>query len=253
MRIDLTFLLLLLGHVLGDFYLQSKALAQQKEDSAKALLRHSLLYALTLGAVLFAGLRFTQGSALLAASAGLAHFLIDLLKFGFLKGQKKKARFPRLVRHSFLLDQLLHLASLGALWALFWQEIILRPFVTIEIAHLPALPIELALCFLLVLEPVGLLIAREVLGGSVQLPQAEDVPGAIQNAGKTIGYLERVIVVLLLLYGQYSAIAFVLTAKSVARFKEIEQSRITAEYYLIGTLSSVAAAFGVAFLLGLCG
>ena len=54
------------------------------------------------------------------------------------------------------------------------------------------------------------------------------------------------------MYNQFSAMAFVLTAKSVARFKEIEQDKNKAEYYLIGTLLSVVSAFAITVLLGLC-
>ena len=38
---------------------------------------------------------------------------------------------------------------------------------------------------------------------------------------------------------QISAIGFIYTAKSIARFKEIEQNKAFAEYYLIGTLFSI--------------
>lgn len=58
------------------------------------------------------------------------------------------------------------------------------------------------------------------------------------NIGFTIGILERVITAVLLLYNQYSAIGLVLTAKSIARFKQLEK-RDFAEKYLIGTLTSL--------------
>lgn len=43
----------------------------------------------------------------------------------------------------------------------------------------------------------------------------------------------------MLLLGQYSAVALVFTAKSIVRFKDFED-RSFAEYYLYGTLLSVA-------------
>jgi hypothetical protein len=62
-----------------------------------------------------------------------------------------------------------------------------------------------------------------------------------QNMGLIIGMLERVLVAVFILVGQYSSIAFVIAAKSIARFKQLEDQAF-AEKYLIGTLSSVALA-----------
>lgn len=50
------------------------------------------------------------------------------------------------------------------------------------------------------------------------------------------------LVLALSMLGEYSAIAIVFTAKSIARFKEIEQNRDFAEVYLLGTLTSVTIA-----------
>ena len=61
------------------------------------------------------------------------------------------------------------------------------------------------------------------------------------RAGFYIGILERFIIFTFVLLSQYSAVAFILTAKSIARFEELK-SRDYAEYYLIGTLASTAIA-----------
>ncbi len=60
----------------------------------------------------------------------------------------------------------------------------------------------------------------------------------IRGAGALIGLLERALVLTFVLLGQYTAIGLILTAKSIARYKELED-RHFAEYYLIGTLSSM--------------
>lgn len=62
-----------------------------------------------------------------------------------------------------------------------------------------------------------------------------------ENAGEWIGILERIITLSFVLTGSYTAIAFALTAKSIARFKELENKDF-AEYYLLGTSTSVATA-----------
>jgi hypothetical protein len=68
-----------------------------------------------------------------------------------------------------------------------------------------------------------------------------DKPNPENRVGSVIGQLERMIIAILLLCGQYSAIGLVLTAKSIARFKQLEDKTF-AEQYLIGTLISLAIA-----------
>ncbi len=59
----------------------------------------------------------------------------------------------------------------------------------------------------------------------------------VERMGFWIGVLEREIILILGVFGQYGAIGFVLTAKSIARYKQLEDKKF-AEKYLIGTLLS---------------
>jgi len=63
-----------------------------------------------------------------------------------------------------------------------------------------------------------------------------------------IGILERYLTAILVLSGQYTAVAFTLTAKSVARFDKIAKDQAFAEQYLVGTMSSVLLAIASAVL-----
>ncbi|AVQ21549.1 hypothetical protein A2U14_02970 [Fusobacterium necrophorum subsp. funduliforme] len=63
-----------------------------------------------------------------------------------------------------------------------------------------------------------------------------------------IGKLERALIVILLLQNQYEAIGFVLAAKSIARFRQLDDKEF-AEKYLVGTLASVLLALGATLLL----
>jgi len=66
--------------------------------------------------------------------------------------------------------------------------------------------------------------------------------GAVEVArGRAIGVLERALVLTLVLLGQYGALGFVIAAKSLARFKNLED-REFAEYFLVGTLASLLLA-----------
>ncbi len=63
----------------------------------------------------------------------------------------------------------------------------------------------------------------------------------LRHAGLTIGVLERIFTVTFVLADQYTAIALIFAAKSIARFEELKDRRFS-EYYLIGTLSSILIA-----------
>jgi hypothetical protein len=65
--------------------------------------------------------------------------------------------------------------------------------------------------------------------------------------GATIGILERLLIVIFVLSGAVAAIGFVVAAKTLARFKQLDD-RDFAEYYLLGTLASVSVGLGSALL-----
>jgi hypothetical protein len=61
------------------------------------------------------------------------------------------------------------------------------------------------------------------------------------QVGATIGVLERLLIVTFMLAGADAAIGFVIAAKTIARFRLLDD-RDFAEYYLLGTLASVSFA-----------
>jgi uncharacterized protein DUF3307 len=75
-------------------------------------------------------------------------------------------------------------------------------------------------------------------------PPAHVPPPA--QVGATIGILERLLIVAFMLASAEAAIGFVIAAKTIARFRLLDD-RDFAEYYLLGTLGSV----GVAVITGL--
>jgi len=86
----------------------------------------------------------------------------------------------------------------------------------------------------------GVVLIRSVLElPSLQMRRDEDrTAGAIEIArGRTVGALERALVLTLVLLGEYPAVAWIIAAKSLARFKQLDD-REFAEYFLVGTLSS---------------
>lgn len=102
----------------------------------------------------------------------------------------------------------------------------------------------------------GMVLVRSILElPTLQMRRDEDrTAGAIDIArGRTIGALERALTLTLVLLGEYGAIGWIIAAKSLARFKALED-REFAEYFLIGTLASfllaVLVGVGVRILLG---
>jgi len=90
----------------------------------------------------------------------------------------------------------------------------------------------------------GIVLVRAVLElPDLHLRRDDDRgAGAVEvSRGRTIGVLERGLVLTLVLLGQYGALGLVIAAKALARFKALED-REFAEYFLIGTLTSLLLA-----------
>ena len=89
-----------------------------------------------------------------------------------------------------------------------------------------------ALLYLLVVEG-GNHVVRFVLD---QVPGVQDVEPGLSQAGRWIGYLERLMILTMILAGAYNGVGFVFAGKAIARFQSREQT----EYYLLGTFASFA-------------
>lgn len=79
---------------------------------------------------------------------------------------------------------------------------------------------------------------------------AGDKPAStrILRGGAIIGVLERLAVCLAILGGQPVAIAYVVAIKGLGRFAELKETPVAAERFIIGTLTSMLWAAGVAAL-----
>lgn len=235
-------MLLILGiaHVAGDYLFQPRCLAEKKAQKLRWLLLHLALYALAMGAVF---LCVPAGRAwwvwlILAGS----HGLIDGLRVLLDRGRRR----PGWLLVSFCGDQTLHLGMLLLCWAL-W----LRGGASSLLVACSAWPwfrrlLVWTAILCVIWDPASVLV-RKLFALFPQ--QVGSLSGTQARSGELIGKLERLIVVALVLAGAASAIGFVLTAKSVARFKQFENDPGFTERYLIGTLLSVSTALIAALLL----
>lgn len=232
--------LLVAGHLLADFLFQTREMVETKREGP-GLLRH--------GAVVFvvqaaAAAPFLSLS-LLGAAAGIAllHAAIDALKV-----RRLSASFGALA--AFGLDQLLHLLVVGGAWALLTRGGAPAPAGWASAGVVGAWAGVALLASAFAFNATGgSVLVEGILGWLPGLGAAGDEGGAgFAGAGRLIGILERTLALALVLYGQWAAVALLVTAKSIARFEELKERRF-AEYYLVGTLASLLVAFGVAFLL----
>lgn len=223
---------MLLAHFIGDFLLQPASWVAAKETNK---LRSPLLYCHLLVHGLLT-LLFLGELALwpLALLVMLVHGCIDVAKI-YSQVESTRVRW-------FFLDQTLHLISLIAIWLLWFHPL---PAGLLSQYSGPLWIWLFALLLLTVVTGIFIQVAM--------WPWTRTLPGSVNdslpNAGRYIGYLERVFILIFILTGHWESIGFLITAKSVFRFGDLKEAknRKLTEYILIGTLLS----FGAAILISL--
>ena len=91
-------------------------------------------------------------------------------------------------------------------------------------------------------------IVLGVLNREDVLPERGQGKGALQH-GRLIGYLERLMIMILVSQGSYEGLGFLIAAKGLIRSKELTEHRELVEYFLIGSLLSVLCAVVVALFI----
>lgn len=234
--------LLVLGHVLGDFAFQTDALAMAKHR-LRPLLTHWAIVIVVHVAV-FAPL-LTAQSAVVVVVIGLLHLPIDAVS-----AQLRERRGGSALL--FLGDQLAHLLVILAGWSLLdpgvWG---LSPLLTESsgVTQLPWAAVTTGAVYLAAFvfaHDGGNAIVRGVLPDADPVPDTEDD----LEVGSLIGSLERWIILFLGVAGLWGAVGLVVAAKSIARFEELKEQAF-AEYFLVGTLTSVLVAIALVGLVSL--
>lgn len=246
------FILLLLAHVIGDFYFQTSYLSKKKDSSMKWVIIHSLLYWLSTMLVLSPG--FSINIFVIGTAAAASHAIIDILKYLYVKKIRKSREISAGKERSvFFADQLLHILCLIFIAYMAVLQNIPFHFCSpvlgfFEIVKIDAFAfVYWAAALLIIHKPANIFISRIL---TVYRPEnKDDMNRKDNNAGRFIGTIERIIILIFLSIGQYAAIGLVLTAKSIARYDKISKEKDFAEYYLIGTLISTLAVIVVSFIL----
>ena len=239
------FLLLLLAHVLVDFYWQP---TRWVTDKKKKSFRSKYLYWHILLVIVVSYITLHQWhNPLPAVLLGIAHGMIDVIKISF----DKKGSLAW-----FITDQIAHILTIAiaALWLTGNFQPGFQQFLTWLETSKTLATIAGALT---TLSPVSFLVGiltrpwREEL--SKLAPEADD---NLANAGRWIGMSERLLIFVFVLANQFSAIGFLIAAKSLLRYNDTAPAPETSpayiskksEYVLVGTLMSYTCAIAIALL-----
>jgi len=227
---EITLLKLLLAHILGDFFFQPDAWVKEKEHKK---LKSPKLYAHVAIHVLLIFVVFFSFKIWLAAIViGALHFIIDAIKLIYQRPKTKQIWF--------FIDQLLHVSVIVT-----YVASTTNFHIDVAILQQPKI-LVFVFSALLLTAPAAVFI-RVIIAKFI--PNQANDKNSLQNAGKFIGMLERLLIFLFVCTNHFEAVGFLLAAKSIFRFgdlKEAHDIKLT-EYVLIGTLLS----FGIALVVSL--
>jgi len=233
--------LLMIGHLLGDFYFQPDSMAEEKKKSFWITLLHCFIYSVIMYIVLalMTGQLFSYIS--LALLVGVLHLGVDSIKYIIHKVGKLE-KYQLVV---FIFDQIIHIVLLMIVAYMYT--------IKIDISWIPEIPeyivngiggyLVVACAFLFCGKPAAVIVSLvfSMIPHTIQNSQGDEKEENEKQEeikiGSWIGILEREIMLILGLLGEYGAIGFVIAAKSLARHNQFNIPAF-AEKYLIGTLVS---------------
>lgn len=223
---------LLLAHLAGDFLLQPVRWVRDKEARkfrSPKLYLHALIHGV-IAWLLVWDVSFWLPVVIIIVT----HYFIDLAKALFQKPANRTLWF--------VFDQVLHLLVISIIW-LSWDSL------DLSVIHISAEQLLIVITAIVFLTNPSSVIIKTII--SQWTPDTfYSVSTSLPDAGKFIGYLERLLVLLFILFNHWEAVGFLLAAKSVFRFGNLKESndRKLTEYVLIGTLLSFAIALAVSLI-----
>ena len=223
---------LFLAHVLTDFVFQPDYIAEHKSKFGILLLHGSIFFLLS--TVMFLP-SFSSTTIVVLGMLALSHGFVDYLK-NLIQRKLQKGLWI-----CFLGDQCIHMLGMGAVAYFMEKQTFLR-WVDIFSSYWsnPLTFVFVSLGVLIVFG--GGYFTGILCKGFLEGMDSERRPG-IERAGRYIGLLERAMVLAAVLLGKLEFIGYIFAAKSIARYPEIREGSHFAEYYLIGTLTSISIAF----------
>ena len=234
-------LLLVLAHLIADYILQTNTIVERKAEmkikwfflhggivfliSFLLIFNYGILFALKVSSILF-----------------LSHIIIDFIK----EGINNVFHLSNGKVITFFMDQILHLLIIIIVWsslndytgmAVFKIDIQepykhLFKWFTISIQDF---------LFLLIFYVIVIFVGAVILDLIMNLVDVDHFKEENTKASRYIGIVERGLILTLVTFGSISSLGLILTAKSLARFNKMNKEDF-AEYYLLGTLTSMSIA-----------
>ena len=215
---------LLAAHIVADFFLQTDYLCKLKKTRpCLGLPLHSLIQALCSYLCVA-----EWGNIIIPTVIFATHGIIDWYKTEHMK---------ECVRN-FILDQALHIIVIIGISLCFAGESSIS-LSAMTNTLFTAKSLLIVCVYLLMLKPSSIFLSLLLKQWNVKIKDK-----SLPNAGKWIGYLERTLVLTFILTNSIEGVGFLLAAKSVFRFGDLNKAndiQVT-EYILIGTLTSFAIA-----------
>ncbi len=214
------------AHFISDFILQPTEWAKDKDKSGFKswhLYVHIIITAVTLFIFLW-NLKLWD----LILIISLSHFVIDIIK----------SSLKRTNIWIFIIDQLLHFSVIITVW-LYYTNQGNKFFELLSSFFNSPKFWWLFLAYTLLTIPTSVFIGKMTNKWSNELSDSNETKG-LENAGKWIGIIERILIFTFIIVNQLNVIGFLLAAKSVFRFGDLKDSKDQkrTEYIIIGTLIS---------------
>lgn len=234
---------LLIAHIFSDFVLQTNRINNgrkgyekdgESEISTFAKYRFQVFHSVTHSVVSYL-LVAQWDNWIIPLVILVSHFIMDYIKSGHMKENVS----------SFLIDQMVHLVIILILWIVMYQDGSIYTWLENNWTSTRVWAIITA--YILVLKPTSIFLNLFIKRWTPTDSSNQSLP----NAGKWIGYLERILILTFIMTGNIEGVGFLLAAKSIFRFGELSKANEikTTEYVLIGTLTSFTIAIIVGFIL----
>jgi hypothetical protein len=223
---------ILLAHLTTDFLLQTEFVAENKQKGKILILHCFLFFALSNLSLLPT---FSGSSVLCLGVLSLFHGVLDFGKYRIQRGREKHGWI------FFVGDQVLHVAGIGVVAIVLKRDSLGLVIQALEKVWSSPSFFILASFFILIIVG-GSFFIGSFCRSFLDPLTLEEKPG-VDRAGRTLGMLERSLVLTAVLVGKIEFIGYIFAAKSIARYPEMKLENKFAEYYLIGTLTSISLAF----------
>lgn len=239
MNISLTQILLplLAAHFLGDFIFQTDKDVQNKK---KYLVFTKHIFVVAIFSYLLVGIWNCYEIPLVIL---ISHLIIDLIK--------KSSRNDTLVL--FTLDQLAHYLVIVLLsfymmnkienthLSLYWNDLFGNDYLKL---------LTIIISSIMITKFSSIIITYIIRPFQMKIFKVENDNQQGIKTGRIIGYLERIIILILFLADLPTIVGFLITAKSILRYGEIKnnEDKMVVEYVLIGTLLSFSIGIVISYL-----